>query len=154
MEAAIRPGMEVLRAAGETGFLSTSAVVLAEALYQQGRYDEGEEAARHAEELAAQGDVASQMGWRYIRAKLLARRGRFDEAEALAYEAAGIARQTDHLYLIGVTLTSVGEVLRMAGKTAEAKRILEEALEAHQRKGSLVMLRRTERLLRELAGEG
>jgi len=154
VEAAIRPGIEILRKAGETGFLSTSAVILAHALYAQGRYDEAEEYARLAEETAAPGDVASQMGWRSARAKILARQGRLEEAEPLAQEAARIARGTDHLTLRGDVLTSLAEVLHLAGKTAEAVRAVEEAVEVHERKGNVVSAGRARQFLEELASEG
>jgi tetratricopeptide (TPR) repeat protein len=101
--------------------------------------------------MAAPGDVASQMGWRYMRAKVLARRGRFDEAESLAKEAARMAKETDHLYLIGETLMALTEVLRLAGKREEAVSVLREALEVHEKKGNLVGAGWARRVLEELA---
>jgi len=72
VERVLRPACDELRAAGETGYLSTQIGKLAEALYELGRYDEAEEASRERERLTQQAEVVSQIVWRRVRAKLLA----------------------------------------------------------------------------------
>src|SRR5439155_12034748 len=70
VERVLRPACDELRAAGETGYLSTQIGKLAEALYELGRYDEAEEASRERERLTQQAEVVSQIVWRRVRAKL------------------------------------------------------------------------------------
>ena len=74
----------MLEAAGETGWLGTTAAVLAEVLWRQGKEDEAERYALLSERLAAPDDVASQWQWRVAQAKVLADRDRLSEAETLA----------------------------------------------------------------------
>jgi class 3 adenylate cyclase/tetratricopeptide (TPR) repeat protein len=150
VEARLRPGIEVLGAAGETGFLSTSAVVLAEALYAQGKDDEALEFTFIGEANAAAGDVASEMGWRSVRAKVLAREGKIDEAELLARDAVAIAERTDHLDAIGDCYMALAEVLRAAGRLEEATSAARDALGLHERKRNLVLADRARRLIEEI----
>src|SRR5918999_2561309 len=121
MERMMRRSVEALRAAGETGFLSTSAATHAEALRRLGRFDEALEATRLSEQTAAPDDVASQSQWRAVRAKIAAVQGRLDEAERLARDAVAISDATDHLNQIGYSYLSLAEVLRAAGRRAEAE---------------------------------
>jgi class 3 adenylate cyclase/tetratricopeptide (TPR) repeat protein len=150
--ARIREGLDVLREAGETGFLSTSAAMLADALFAQGKYEEAEEFSRVSEENAAPDDVASQTGWRSARAKVLAHRGSFDEAEILAREAVAMSRRTDHLVMIGYSLADLAEVLRLAGKVEDARAAAEEAASVFDRKQDVVSAARMKELVRSLGG--
>ena len=77
--------------------LSTVAAELADALYEQGRYDGAESWLELAEKRAASDDISAQWAWRRTRAKLLARGGAFGEAEATADEAVRLAARTDAL---------------------------------------------------------
>jgi class 3 adenylate cyclase/tetratricopeptide (TPR) repeat protein len=154
VEQRMRRGIEVLRAAGETGYLSTSAVWLAEALYEQGRYEEALEATRLSEETAARDDVASQAGWRSVRAEIYAKQGRLEEAERLAREAVAISDRTDHLSMVGDCHLALATVLREAGKRAEAEAEAGRALDAFERKGNVVWAQRVRQFLEELEGRG
>ena len=60
---------------GERNYISTTAGLLADVLYRQGRYDESAEFAGACEHLASPDDVASQFLWRCVRGKLRAREG-------------------------------------------------------------------------------
>jgi hypothetical protein len=77
-----------------------------------------------------------------VRAKLLARRGTTGEAERLARDAVARADLTDFLHLRWYARLSHDEVLRLAGREAEARPVLEAAAEIAERKGSVVGARR------------
>jgi class 3 adenylate cyclase/tetratricopeptide (TPR) repeat protein len=151
VEARARTGIEAFQAAGESGFLSTTAVFLAEALYGQGRDDEALEATRLSESHTAQGDIASEMGWRSVRAKVLAHRGDLEEAERLAREAVAIADPADHNQ-VGDCYVALAEVLRAAGRAEEAASAARNALAVYDRRGDRVSAQRAGRLLEEIGG--
>ena len=132
---------------GEKYLLSTVAGELSRALYAQERYEEAEEFARRAEELAAEDDVTSQALWRSGQAKVLARRGELDTALSLAWEAVERMRSTDALVIEADALVDLAEVLRVAGQAAEARMTLAEALDLFERKGNVVAAEATERAL-------
>ena len=67
---------------GEKGNLSTIAAYLAEALYEQERYDEAEELTTVSESMTFADDVTSQIAWRTVRAKVAARKGDLELAES------------------------------------------------------------------------
>ena len=128
---------------GEQGFLSTAAGNLAQALYALDRLDEADAWAGRAAELGASDDAVTQMLWRQVRAKVLARRGEHAEAERLAREAVAIGEGTDVLNGQGDAYADLAEVLLLGGKAGEAAAALEQALDRYERKGNLVMARRT-----------
>ena len=74
---------------------------------------------------------------------MLARRGRQAEAEALARQAVEIAETTDFLNDRADAYAGLAEVLQLNGNADEAKAALEQALQRYERKGNLVMARRT-----------
>jgi tetratricopeptide (TPR) repeat protein len=137
-ERELRAGYGVLEQMGEKGYLSTVAAELAQALYEQGRYDEAERFTHVSEELGPLDDLATQVEWRGTRAKVLARRGDHDRAVALADEAVALASDTDYLNLQGDVLTDLAEVLSIGGRTDEAASRSREALEIFERKGNVV----------------
>jgi tetratricopeptide (TPR) repeat protein len=134
----MRQSVEALREIGETGFLSTSAAFLAEALYHLGRYQEAEEAARVSEANAAEDDVASQITWRMTLSKTLAASGRVTQAESVAREAVAIAERTDHLNERGDSRLALATVLRATGRTGEAAEEARRALAEYEGKGNEV----------------
>jgi tetratricopeptide (TPR) repeat protein len=137
-ERELRRGHETLSAIGEVPLLSTVAGLLAEAIHAQGRYEEAEAFTRVSEELAGAEDVYTHVLWRSVRAKALARRGRLDEAMALARESVTLVQATDSLHLRWHALMSQAEVLGAAGRPAEARAALHEAIDAAERKQNLV----------------
>jgi class 3 adenylate cyclase/tetratricopeptide (TPR) repeat protein len=151
--ARMRKSVEALSEAGETGFLSTSAAFLAEALYRLDRHQEAEEAARLSEANAAEDDVASQIEWRVTRSKILAASGRVAEAELLAREAVAIADRTDHLNERGDSHLALATVLRAANRTEEAAEEARRALSEYRAKGNEAAGRWARELLRGV-GEG
>jgi predicted ATPase/class 3 adenylate cyclase len=153
-ELELRKDHEVLERMGERNYLSTTAAILAESLYVQGRLDEAEHYATESAGIAAQDDVASQMLWRSASAKVQARRGRHDEAAALAGEAVALARGSDDPDFLGHALMDLAEVQTLGGNDGEAKVALIEALQLFAAKGSLVSAARTRSLLDALGIEG
>ena len=87
-----------------------------------------------------------------IRALALARLGRLEEAEALAKEAVGYAGGTQFLGYHADALTVLAEVLRLAGRPAEATSTFEEAAHLFDVKGNVVSGAKARTVLRELRG--
>ena len=94
-EGPLREGVAVLEAAGEKGWLSTTAAVLAEVLWRQGKDEEAERYALLSDRLAAPDDWMSQWQWRAAQAKVLADRDQLSEAETLARAAVSVIDRTD-----------------------------------------------------------
>ena len=150
-EAAARQGFERLQGMGETGFASTMAGLLAQALYAQGRYDDAERWTETVRGLAAPEDFEPQVRWRSVRAKVLARRRAFEEADVLSRDAVGIAAETDWHRFHADALVDRAEILELAGNTDEAVDALRTALELYERKQARVEARHTRRRLEELS---
>jgi class 3 adenylate cyclase/tetratricopeptide (TPR) repeat protein len=146
-ERELRKDHEALEQMGERNYLSTTAAILAEALYVQGRFDEAEHYASESAEVAAVDDVASQMLWRCVAAKVRARRGLRDESLALAHDAVGLARTSDDPDSLGNALLDLSEVLTLNEDPASAGIALTEALGLFEAKGSLVSAERTRALI-------
>ena len=142
-----RVGVETLRAAGERTYLGTTATVLADIAYRQGRLEEAERMALLAEEVSHEDDVGAQSQWRLVRAQLLSRQGRHGEAEALAREALQLTEATDFTYLRGASWHRLAEVLLAAGKRDEGRAAAERALALFEQKGVLVEAERVRGLL-------
>jgi tetratricopeptide (TPR) repeat protein len=132
-----RASYETLELLGERGNLSTIAAFLAEALYEQEVDGEAQSLTEVSERTASNDDVTSQIAWRVTRAKLLARRGKVERAEELARDAVGRADQTEWPNLRGGARVSLAKALLAAGRTDEASRTAEEAVEIYDAKGNL-----------------
>jgi tetratricopeptide (TPR) repeat protein len=137
-EARLRRGYEALAEMGEKALLATTAAMLAQTLYAQGRHEEAGELCDVGEQAAAEEDLAAQVGWRSVRAKLLAREGRTDEAEALAAEAVRLAERTDFLTLRAEAQLDLAEVLGAGGRSDEAEAARQAARELYRQKGDVV----------------
>jgi ATP/maltotriose-dependent transcriptional regulator MalT len=149
-ERRFREGYDTLRQMGETGYLSTIAAYLAEALFRQGRYDEAELETRVSEEASSPDDAVSQAAWRGVRAKLLARRGELDAGERLAREAVVWADATDSYEYRATARCDLAEVLRLAGRSDEPRALFEVALELYEQKENEAAADQIRRLLAEL----
>ena len=114
-ESELRTDYRRLEEMGERNYISTTAGLLADVLYRQGRYDESAEFAGVCEHLASADDVASQFHWRCVRGKLRARQGAFDEAESLLSAAIALIETSDQLDLQGNGLLDFAEVRELAG---------------------------------------
>jgi ATP/maltotriose-dependent transcriptional regulator MalT len=116
-------------------------------LLTQGHTDEALALTDEAERASLDGDTDAQIGWRRVRSKILARQGHLAEGLRLATEALDLARRTDNLDLRGIVCVDLAEVLRRAGQGDNAIPILQEAIEAFELKGNMVMAARTRALL-------
>jgi tetratricopeptide (TPR) repeat protein len=148
-ERELRHSYELLHELGEKNYISTIAGDLAEALYQQGRYDEAIRYSETCEELGSADDIASQVRWRCVRGKVGARRGEFEQAESLVGDALSLIRRSDDLNSQGDTLMDLAEVLGLAGKPETATLATAEAQELYERKGNVVSARRAQKLLQD-----
>jgi len=145
-EAEHRASAEVLRAMGATAYLSATLSLLADVVYLRGRPDEAYELAEETEALNAEPGFRP----RSVRAGVLATRGEYAAAEALARDACALVDASDHLDDRGAARSALAEVLRLAGRVAEATREAEIALGFYERKGNQVMAERMRALLGEL----
>ncbi|MDP9302249.1 MAG: AAA family ATPase [Actinomycetota bacterium] len=136
-EGPLREGIAVLEAAGGKGWLATTAAVLAEVLWRQGKNEEAERHALLSDQLAAPDDWTSQWQWRAAQAKVLADRDQLSEAEALARAAVSVIDQTDYIMWRGDARMSLAYVLRKAGRPGEATTMVREALQLYERKGDV-----------------
>jgi ATP/maltotriose-dependent transcriptional regulator MalT len=153
-EERLRTGYKRLEKMGEKALLATTAAMLAQAVYEQGRHDEAEELCRASEGAAASNDLAAQVTWRGVRAKLRAERGRTDEAEALAREAVRLAEPTDFLTIRADALLDLAAVLRHSGQSSEADESIRAALELYEQKGDVVSAERARTQLAASASSG
>jgi tetratricopeptide (TPR) repeat protein len=135
---------------GDTGYVSSTAGLLGEALYRLDHPDEALTAAELARSTAAADDFGAQMIWRSVRAKVLARRGEHVEATSLAREAVSIGAPTDCLVKRADALYSLAEVLRLSGDRADALRTARAAKRMYDRKGEAVSASAAGKLVSEL----
>ena len=142
----LRTDYRRLEEMGERNYISTTAGLLADVLYRQGRYDESAEFAGVCEQLASPDDVASQFLWRCVRGKLRARQGAIDEAESLLSAATALIETSDQLDLQGNGLLDFAEVRGLEGAPAEAAALSERAVILFERKGNVISARRARQL--------
>jgi tetratricopeptide (TPR) repeat protein len=149
-ERELRRDYQTLEEMGERNYICTTAGMLGEVLYRQGRYSEADEFAEVCRDLASADDVSSVFLWRCVRAKLLAREGQHDQADAILAEAIALLGETDWLDAQGEGFMSLAEIRLLAGRTAEAIAALAQATERFEAKGNLVSARRAADLAAEL----
>jgi predicted ATPase/class 3 adenylate cyclase len=137
-EESLRKGYRALEEMGERMFLPTTAAFLARAVLEQGRDEEAEDLAKVSAQLAATGDLLSQILWRGVRARVFARRSQFEEAETLAREAVTLAQSTDFVNHRADALLDLSHVLKASRRLDEAVTSAQEALRLYQLKGNLV----------------
>jgi ATP/maltotriose-dependent transcriptional regulator MalT len=137
-ESELRMDYRRLEEIGERNYISTTAGLLAEVLYRQGRYDESAEFAGACEHLASPGDVASQFLWRCVRGKLEAQQGGIAEAESLLSAAMAFIETSDWLEGKGNGLLDFAEVRELTGASADAAALGERAATLFERKGNTV----------------
>jgi class 3 adenylate cyclase/predicted ATPase len=143
-ERELRRGYEALETMGERALLATVAAELARAVCAQARYEEAEQLTSVSEELARPLDVSAQIAWRTVRATCIAARGELADAEAVAREALRAAEQTDDLNRQARVLVALADIVRPAGREAEAASLEEQALALFERKGNVVLAERVQ----------
>jgi tetratricopeptide (TPR) repeat protein len=125
-----REGYQAFRALGERGgYVADLAVLLADALYEQGRFDEAQQLIHQAN---AEPSPATVSSTRLTEAKLLARRSEFAAARQLVGQAAALLSPTSTPMQQAEILLARAEVERLAGAPgpAAAFRTLAEILAA------------------------
>jgi DNA-binding SARP family transcriptional activator/tetratricopeptide (TPR) repeat protein len=153
-ERVIRPTLAPLEQTGETSTYCSLVAVLAQAVYDQGRYAEAEELSRISEQHVHLNDVHAYLTWRSVRAKALAQRGEFEEAERVAREAIAFGATSDFLNGHADALVALTVVLELAGRPREGAAALEDAIALFEEKGNIVSASRARELLGRLAGRG
>jgi ATP/maltotriose-dependent transcriptional regulator MalT len=137
-ESELRTDYRRLEEMGERNYISTTAGLLADVLYRQGRYDESAEFASICEQLASPDDDASQFLWRCVRGKLSARQGAIGEASSLLTAAMALIEASDQLDWQGNGLLDFAEVRELGGAPADAVDLCELATVLFERKGNVV----------------
>jgi class 3 adenylate cyclase/tetratricopeptide (TPR) repeat protein len=141
-EVSARNGYRWLQESGENALRADTVVMLARALYAQGRLDEALDLTREAEAEADPHDLSPQFGWRAVRAAILARRGAVDEARRLSGEALAIVQGTDWLRDQADALTTHADVLTACGEDSAATHAMQSALALYEQKGSIADVER------------
>ena len=149
-ERELRMDYETLNEMGERDYMPTTAALLAEALYEQGRFDDAESFAQISETFAASEDITSQFLWRCVRAKVAAQRGE-PAAETLVLEALELTEKTEELESQAQVFMDLAEVLELSGRSDEAVPHLREALARYHAKGNVVSAARARERLDALA---
>ena len=99
------------------------------------QYSDALEQARWASEQMAANDIEGQVWWRIAAALALAGMGELERAEDRARQALVIARPTEAPFLLGDTLSCLGEILLAQGRTTEGGSALQEAIGIFEAKG-------------------
>ena len=132
-EQEIMPAHEALTAYGETGYLSTVSAIAAFALAAQGRSDKAEVYVDEARAIGAEDDITTQAYWRAAKARILAMRGDHDAARDLAEESLALLDRRRVLDM-GILCVNSADLHRAAGRSDEARRLLEQAIELREHK--------------------
>jgi DNA-binding SARP family transcriptional activator len=136
-EQSLRDACTFLQETHQTSVLATRGAELANALYEQGRYDEASEWVRIAREDAGQDDLDAALTRQPVEAKVHARQGRIDEAERVARATVDLAGRTDALNRRAESLLALAEVLELAGDEQEAQQHVATALGLYEQKGNV-----------------
>jgi tetratricopeptide (TPR) repeat protein len=140
-EAHLGESYTALAEAGEKSRSPDVAFMLADALYEQGRYEEAAETAS-----AAAGATGDDVSWQVLElavaAKLLARRGRREEAESLARQAVAVAFTAEYIDSRAESLLALATVLRLAGRLEEATTAMQNVVAIWEAKGNILFAQR------------
>ena len=140
-EAIVRESVDRLEEIGH-GWAASWRAELAWIVLEQGRLDEAEE--------LLEGTDAEDPDHLSVRALLHARRGEHQEAEQAARKAVAVYESTDATPLQADQARMLAEVLRLGGKTDEARTELERALAIEEARGATLKAERTRALLADL----
>jgi predicted ATPase/class 3 adenylate cyclase len=149
-ERSARTAYRALEEMGERAFRSTMAASLAMVILEQGRDEEAEDFAKLSAQLAASGDLLTQIRWRRVRARVLARRAEVRAAEALAREALAIAETTDFVNDRADALIDLSHVLEASRRCNDSVAAASGALHLYELKGNVVATAATRLRLGEL----
>jgi len=152
-ESELRADYRRLEEMGERNYITTTAGLLADVLYRQGRYDESAEFAAVCEHLASPDDIASQFLWRCVCGKLRARQGAPGEAESLLSAAMTLIETSDQLDLQGNGLLDLAEVRELGGAPADAAVLCERAAVLFECKANTVSALKAHQLAERLLSQ-
>jgi class 3 adenylate cyclase/tetratricopeptide (TPR) repeat protein len=141
-ERLLRRMVETLEELNDRNYLSTVWMQLGTCLVALGKDEEAQRALERAREVTIPEDVVDVVGLDGLEAVLRARRGELEEAQELASRALARVEETDHVVLRLDTRWSAAEVFALAGRSDEAKALLEESIEIAERYGHLVAAER------------
>ena len=150
-ERAFRESCELLQQSHQTAVLATQAGELADAIYEQGRYDEAEEWTRLARDCTSRDDVDAALTWQPVQVRILARRGAIDASERLARETLKLAARTDAVNRKADALLALAETLRLAERLEEMAEAVRGAIHLYEEKGNVVSAGRARALLPDAA---
>ena len=141
-------GYQAFRAMGDRGGLVADlAVLLADALYDQGRLDEAQQM---IDEVNAEPSPATVSASWLTQAKLLARRGQFDAARRLADQGQAQLSPTSAPLDQAKVLEAKAEVERLAGTPGQAVASLRAALQIYQDRQATILAQRATAALASL----
>jgi class 3 adenylate cyclase/tetratricopeptide (TPR) repeat protein len=135
---------------GERNYISTTAGLLAEVLYLQGRYRHSAEFVAVCHDLASPDDVASQFLWRCAQAKLFAQDRQYEQADSIIAEAIELIDGSDWLDGQGAGFMDLAEICRLRGRTSDALEAVARASVRFTAKGNIVAARRADELAADL----
>jgi tetratricopeptide (TPR) repeat protein len=150
-EHALRKSCERLQELRQTSLLATRAGELADAIAEQGRYEEAERWTRVARDATGREDLDAQLSWQPVQAKILASRRETESAETLARETLALGSRTDALNRQAGSLLVLAEILRLSGRRDESPELVEQALRLYELKGNAVAADKARALLGETA---
>jgi tetratricopeptide (TPR) repeat protein len=150
-EKVLRQSCEQLEKLHQTAVLASRAGALADAIAEQGRFEEAERWTTVAREHTGQEDLDAKLSWQPVQARILASRGEAEAAERLARETLELVSRTDALNRHADSLLALAEVLRLSARREEAADLVEQALQVYELKGNVVAAKKTRALLGEPA---
>jgi tetratricopeptide (TPR) repeat protein len=130
--------VERLEALNDRNYLSTAWMQLGTCLVELGKNDDAQRALERAREVTIPEDIVDVVGLDALEAVLRARRGELEEGQEFARRALTRVDETDGVGLRLDTRWSAAEVFELAGRSDEAKALLEESVEIAERYGHLV----------------
>lgn len=148
--AAYREVIELHRAFGQEGYLSTTLIDYAEVVHALGDADEAERLVAEGTEMGGPQDVVNFTKGCAVRAAIAAERGDDAAALELAESSVEYAFRTDFTHEHGNALETLGRVHRSAGRRDEAHAAYERAAEIWERYGWTSNAKRIRELLVEL----
>jgi DNA-binding SARP family transcriptional activator/class 3 adenylate cyclase len=149
-ESATRAAAEHSAEAGDSWYHAVALVDLARAVCERGQPTESLRILDESESYAAPPDVELVVKQPATRALALTRLGRLEQAETLAREAVKNAEGRGYLNYEADAVLVLADVLRQMGKPTEAAAALEQVTALCERKGNVVLAKKTRALLDEL----
>ncbi|MGZ4290773.1 MAG: tetratricopeptide repeat protein, partial [Gaiellaceae bacterium] len=141
-----RRSWHALGEVGEQGFRSTLGALFALALIELGRRDEAEAILDEAQALGPEDDWLTVASVGVVSARFASLDGRHDDAVAAARSAVELSDE-GYFVLRPWFTTELGRALAAAGRDAEARQVLEEAIRLARVKGSTIYERRAQDVL-------